>query len=77
MYMLIFMSKDIMHPIVAPTKNLFIDYYELAKEFQTMIGRNNAKYFDAEGWLYFTRESFDLFIPVMEIHGQPLMVQLG
>ena len=42
-----------------------------------MIGRNNAKYFDAEGWLYFTRESFDLFIPVMEIHGQPLMVQLG
>lgn len=33
------------------------------KEFQTMIGRNNAKYFDAEGWLYFTRESFDLFYP--------------
>ena len=33
------------------------------KEFQTMIGRNNAKYFDAEGWLYFTKESFDLFYP--------------
>ena len=28
-----------------------------------MIGRNNAKYFDAEGWLYFTEESFDLFYP--------------
>ena len=27
-----------------------------------MIGRNNAKYFDAEGWLYFT-EGFDLFYP--------------
>ena len=33
------------------------------REFQTMIGRNNAKYFDANGWLYFTRERFDLFYP--------------
>ena len=33
------------------------------KEFQTLIGRNNARYFDAEGWLYFTKESFDLFYP--------------
>ena len=28
-----------------------------------MIGRNNAKYFDANGWLYFTKEIFDLFYP--------------
>lgn len=33
------------------------------REFQTMIGRNNAKYFDQQGWLYFTKERFDLFYP--------------
>ncbi|KIC89434.1 M14 metallopeptidase family protein [Flavihumibacter sp. ZG627] len=33
------------------------------REFQTMIGRNHAKYFDKNGWLYFTRERFDLFYP--------------
>src|SRR5678815_2855306 len=25
--------------------------------------RNHAKYFDANGWLYFTKEVFDLFYP--------------
>jgi hypothetical protein len=33
------------------------------REFQTMIGKNNAKYFDQEGWLYFTKEVFDLYYP--------------
>ncbi len=33
------------------------------KEFQTAIGKNHAKYFDANGWLYFTKEVFDLFYP--------------
>jgi hypothetical protein len=33
------------------------------RDFQTAIGRNHAKYFDANGWLYFTRERFDLFYP--------------
>ncbi len=34
------------------------------KEFQTMIGRNNAKYFDQNGWLYFTKGGgYDLFYP--------------
>jgi hypothetical protein len=33
------------------------------REFQVMIGRNHAKYFDREGWLYFTRERFDLYYP--------------
>jgi hypothetical protein len=33
------------------------------REFQTMIGKNNAKYFDQQGWLYFTKERFDLFYP--------------
>jgi hypothetical protein len=33
------------------------------REFQTMIGKNNAKYFDEQGWLYFTKEIFDLYYP--------------
>jgi hypothetical protein len=33
------------------------------RDFQTQIGRNNAKYFDRNGWLYFTREEFDLLYP--------------
>lgn len=32
-------------------------------DFQTEIGLNHTKYFDKEGWLYFTREIFDLFYP--------------
>lgn len=31
--------------------------------FQDSIGRNHARYFDANGWLYFTKEVFDLFYP--------------
>ena len=42
-------------------------YHELItnwqRDFQVQIGKNHAKYFDAEGWLYFTRESFDLLYP--------------
>jgi hypothetical protein len=33
------------------------------REFQVTIGKNNAKYFDREGWLYFTKERFDLYYP--------------
>ncbi|MBX2913943.1 MAG: zinc carboxypeptidase [Cyclobacteriaceae bacterium] len=33
------------------------------REFQTMIGKNHAKYFDEQGWLYFTKEVFDLYYP--------------
>ncbi|QJD96308.1 zinc carboxypeptidase [Mucilaginibacter robiniae] len=33
------------------------------REFQTTIGKNNAKYFDQNGWLYFTKEEFDLLYP--------------
>lgn len=33
------------------------------RSFQTNIGKNHAKYFDANGWLYFTKEVFDLFYP--------------
>jgi len=33
------------------------------RSFQETIGRNHAKYFDQNGWLYFTKERFDLFYP--------------
>ncbi|MEQ8927404.1 MAG: M14 family metallopeptidase, partial [Fulvivirga sp.] len=33
------------------------------REFQTQIGKNHAKYFDKENWLYFTKENFDLLYP--------------
>lgn len=33
------------------------------RQFQTELGRNHARYFDKQGWLYFTREVFDLFYP--------------
>jgi hypothetical protein len=33
------------------------------REFQGVIGRNHARYFDKEGWLYFTKELFDLLYP--------------
>ena len=33
------------------------------REFQTTIGKNNAKYFDQKGWMYFTKERFDLLYP--------------
>lgn len=33
------------------------------RTFQNKIGKNNAKYFDENGWLFFTRESFDLLYP--------------
>jgi hypothetical protein len=33
------------------------------REFQMTIGKNHARYFDKNGWFYFTREIFDLFYP--------------
>lgn len=33
------------------------------RNFQVTIGKNNAKYFDQNGWLFFTKERFDLFYP--------------
>lgn len=33
------------------------------RSFQTEIGANNARHFDANGWLYFTKEVFDLLYP--------------
>lgn len=33
------------------------------REFQNTIGRNHAKYFDENSWLFFTKESFDILYP--------------
>ncbi len=33
------------------------------RDFQVMAGKNHARYFDKNNWLYFTRETFDLFYP--------------
>ena len=33
------------------------------REFQELIGRNHARYFDANGWVYFTKMRFDLLYP--------------
>lgn len=33
------------------------------RDFQVVVGKNNARYFDDKGWMYFTRERFDLLYP--------------
>lgn len=33
------------------------------REFQDIIGRNHAKYFDQNSWLFFTKERFDILYP--------------
>ncbi|MBK9336627.1 MAG: zinc carboxypeptidase [Lewinellaceae bacterium] len=33
------------------------------RDFQTQIGERHAGYFDQNGWLFFTKEVFDLFYP--------------
>ncbi|PQJ72372.1 M14 family metallopeptidase [Polaribacter butkevichii] len=47
-------------PAAEPFHEIISDWQ---REFQTEIGKNHAKYFDQEGWLYFTKESFDLLYP--------------
>lgn len=48
----------------APAANPFHEAItDWQREFQTTIGLNNARYFDANSWLYFTRQLFDLFYP--------------
>lgn len=47
-------------PAAAPFHEVITSWQ---KDFQTTIGKNNARYFDNNGWLYFTKERFDLFYP--------------
>ncbi|MBR9914566.1 MAG: zinc carboxypeptidase [Algicola sp.] len=47
-------------PAAEPFHEVISDWQ---RDFQTQIGKNHSQYFDAEGWLYFTRERFDLLYP--------------
>ncbi len=47
-------------PAAEPYHEVITDFQ---RDFQTRIGRNHARYFDEEGWLYFTGERFDLLYP--------------
>ena len=47
-------------PAAEPFHEVITDFQ---RDFQATIGKNHAKYFDKEGWLYFTKERFDLFYP--------------
>jgi len=47
-------------PAAEPYHEIISDWQ---RDFQSQIGKNHAKYFDANGWLFFTKERFDLFYP--------------
>ena len=47
-------------PAAEPVHEQITDWQ---REFQEIIGRNHARYFDENSWLFFTRESFDLLYP--------------
>jgi len=47
-------------PAAQPYHSLITDWQ---KQFQVDIGKNHAKHFDENNWLYFTKEVFDLFYP--------------
>jgi hypothetical protein len=47
-------------PAAEPMHRLITQFQ---RDFQEVVGKNHASYFDANKWLYFTREWFDLFYP--------------
>ena len=47
-------------PAAEPFHEIITDWQ---REFQERIGKNHAKYFDQKGWLYFSKEIFDLLYP--------------
>jgi Zinc carboxypeptidase len=46
-------AAEPMHSLITPFQ----------RQFQEVVGKNHAEYFDKNKWLYFTREWFDLFYP--------------
>jgi hypothetical protein len=46
-------SAEPLHDVLTPWQ----------KNFQDQIGKNHAKYFDKNNWLFFTKERFDLLYP--------------
>lgn len=52
------------HYYFAPAASPYHEYItDWQAQFQIEIGKNHAKYFDKNGWLYFTGEAFDLLYP--------------
>ncbi|RMB63951.1 zinc carboxypeptidase [Dokdonia sinensis] len=47
-------------PAAEPYHEVITDFQ---RDFQTTIGKNHARYFDEQGWLFFTKERFDLLYP--------------
>ena len=47
-------------PAAKPYHSAITDWQ---REFQDIIGRNHARYFNRSGWLFYTKEVFDLFYP--------------
>lgn len=47
-------------PAAEPFHEVITDFQ---REFQVTMGKNHAKYFDENGWFYFTKEIFDLLYP--------------
>ena len=47
-------------PAAEPFHEVITDFQ---RDFQVTLGKNHARYFDQQGWLYFTKEVFDLFYP--------------
>ncbi|TDQ30958.1 M14 family metallopeptidase [Zeaxanthinibacter enoshimensis] len=47
-------------PAAEPYHEVITDFQ---RDFQETIGKNHARYFDANGWFYFTKEVFDLLYP--------------
>ncbi|MFS4467639.1 M14 family metallopeptidase [Maribacter sp. 2210JD10-5] len=47
-------------PAAEPFHEVITDFQ---REFQETVGKNHAKYFDENGWFYFTKEVFDLLYP--------------
>ncbi|MEO0526171.1 MAG: M14 family metallopeptidase [Bacteroidota bacterium] len=47
-------------PAAEPFHEVITDFQ---RDFQVTFGKNHAKYFDANGWYYFTKEFYDLFYP--------------
>ncbi|WNJ21187.1 M14 family metallopeptidase [Pontibacter sp. G13] len=47
-------------PAAAPYHEVITEWQ---RTFQTEVGKRHASYFDAQGWFYYTGESFDLLYP--------------
>lgn len=47
-------------PAAEPFHEVITDFQ---RDFQVTTGKNHAKYFDANGWFYFTKEVYDLLYP--------------